>query len=137
MSVGCGTLHVLGVKFATSEVSAETLGIHRIASIELQVPYDVAFELSVEAVRGIKGSRMKETDRASGNIRARGQSLFGLGGNLISVQVRKVDESRTRVTVTIKLTCAPSAAVDYGRNAKNVRRAISFLWERAGNPLPI
>ncbi len=136
ISITLGTAHLVGVRLATSEASAETLGVHRIASIELQVSYDAAFELSVKAVQTIKGARMKETDRASGNIHAREQSLFNLGGNTISVEVRKVDESRTRVTVTIKLTCAPSAAVDYGRNAKNVKRAISFLWERGGNPLP-
>lgn len=133
MSIALGTMHLLGVGLATSEVSAETLGIDRIASIELQVPCDVAFELSVETVRGIKGARMKETDRASGNIHAREGSLFGLGGNMISVDVREVDESRTRVKVTVRPVGGPSAAVDYGSNAKILKRAISYLWERGGS----
>lgn len=100
------------------------VALHPSQTIELDVPFDAAFQLCIRGIESVLGGVVRESDPQRGRIDA----TFGLvNSERLTVIVERIDESRSRAIVESRrgLSMEParssqyvSALADFLRNAK-------------------
>lgn len=128
MSLILGFLHSRSVKRMPSGKSEKAIGVHHVRNVELQFPYDKAFNLCIESISLIKKCKIQKEDRSQGKIVAKTGMTWKTWGDVISFEVRKIDNDRTQVLVSSR-PAVRTTLVDYGKNLENVERISSFLKE--------
>lgn len=130
MSLILGSRHIRSVKRLQYRNSEDAMGVHHVRNVELQLPYDKAFDLCIESIRLIKKSKIQKKDISQGKITAKAGMTWKTWGDLISFDIRKIDNEKTQVIVSSRPTLR-ATLVDYGKNLENVERIISFLKEQS------
>jgi len=130
MSLILGFLHSWSVKRMPSGKSEEAKGVYHVRNIDLQLPYDKAFDLCIESLDLIKRCKIRKEDRSQSKIDARAGITWKTWGDTISFDVRKIDNDRTQVEVSSRPSVR-TTLVDYGKNLENVERISSFLKEQS------
>ena len=126
MSLILGFLHIRSVKQIPSGKPEEAMDVHHLRSIELQFPYDKAFNLCIESLSLIKKCKIQKENRSQGKIIAKAGMTWKTWGDVISFDMRKIDNNRTQVTVSSR-PIVRTTLVDCGKNLKNVEKIIRFL----------
>lgn len=130
MSLILGFLHSRSVKRMPSGKSEEAMDVHHLRNVELWLPYDKVFNLCVESLRLIKKCKIQKEDISQGKIVAKASMTWKTWGDVISFDVRKIDNDRTQVIVSSR-PAVRTTLVDYGKNLENVERISSFLKEQS------
>ena len=102
------------------------MDVHHLRSIELQLPYDKAFNLCIESLSLIKKCKIQKENRSQGKIIAKAGMTWKTWGDVISFDMRKIDNNRTQVTVSSR-PIVRTTLVDCGKNLENVEKIIRFL----------
>ena len=126
MSLILGVKHSRAVKRISSGNPKNDMGVHHIRNIELQIPYDEAFDLCIESLAEIKKSKVKAQDSPGGSINAKAGMNWKTWGDVITFEINKKDEN----VIQIKISSRPSVRttlVDYGKNLENVNKIIDYL----------
>jgi hypothetical protein len=130
MSLILGFLHSWSVKRMPSGKSEEAMGVHHVRNVELRLPYDKVFNLCVESLRLITKCKIQKEDHSQGKIVAKAGMTWKTWGDIISFEVRKIDNDRTQVMVSSR-PAVRTTLVDYGKNLENVERISAFLKEQS------
>ncbi len=110
---------------------SELLKCHHTREIEVDIPYDEAFDLCLKAVKSLK-CRIREANRNLGKIMAIKLTKVPLdwlfNQDLITVELQKLD-GRTRIKISSQLYPYPATEyyIDYGSNLENVERLVDLL----------
>jgi len=128
MSLILGFLHSRSVKRMPFGKSKEAMDVHHVRNIELRVSYDKAFDLCIESLNLIKRCKIRKEDRSQGKVDARAGMTWKTLGDVISFDVRKIDNDRTQIEVSSR-PAVRTTLVDYGKNLENVEKIIRFLKE--------
>ncbi len=108
--------------------SKETMGVHHVRNIELQVSYDKVFDLCIESLNSVKRCKINKENRPQGKIDARAGMTWKTWGDVVSFDVRKIDSDRTQIEVSSR-PVVRTTLVDYGKNLENVEKIIKFIKE--------
>ncbi len=98
--------------------------------MELRLLYDQAFDLCLSSVRAVRKGKIRGKDRPLGRIDLKAGMTWKTWGEVISFDLRRMDENRTRVEVSSG-PALRTTLVDYGKNLENVERIMGFLTRRA------
>ncbi len=126
MSLIAGSLHIHYVRQIRSGESEEALGVHHVRRVELRLPYEEAFDLCISSLNAVKKGRIRREDRPSGRIEAKAGMTWVSWGEVISFDLRRIDENRTRVEVSSRPVLR-TTLVDLGKNLENVERIAGTL----------
>ena len=126
MFIILGFLHTRAVQKIAGNRSGTSLGTFHVQKIELQLPYDRAFDLCVRSLDLIGRCRVEEEDRSRGIIIAKSPVNWKTWGDTISFDIREMNSDSTAVKVSSRPT-SWSTIVDYGKNLENVKTIVSFL----------
>ncbi len=111
--------------------SSELLKCYHTREIEIDIPYDEAFDLCLKAVKSLK-CNIREANRNLGKIMAIKPTKVPLdwlfNQDLITVELQKLD-GRTRIKISSQLYPYPTTEyyIDYGSNLENVEKIVDFL----------
>lgn len=114
--------------------SPELLRCYHTRELEMDVPYDEAFDLCLKAVKSLK-CKIRETNRNLGRIVAIKPTKVPLdwvfNQDLITIELRRIDDKRTGIKISSQLYPHPPTEyyVDYGSNLENIERIVSLLKE--------
>ncbi len=107
-------------------VTEETLGVQHVRDIDLEMPYDKAFDLCLSCLYLMQEVTVRQENRSTGEILAKTGGAWKTAGDQIAISVKKVDDSHTRVTVSSRPAWRWTI-VDNGRNLANVERIRGYL----------
>ena len=124
------SIHRWKVKIIATTDSPVDLGVHHDASIELQLPFDEAFDLCLESLRVIDANKVRKEDRAHGMIEAKTSVNRKTFGDIVSLVVSKLDDYNALVEVSSQ-PAVPTTLLDYGKNLGNVQQILRFLESRS------
>jgi len=97
--------------------------------IELQCPYDEAFNLCTLAVNVVRGRpRILRRDKSMGRIIAKTSVTIYSWGETITFNIRRISDNRTQVEISSKP--AIIQILDYGKNFENIEKIVAFLKEK-------
>ncbi len=105
--------------------------VHHVRHVELRLPYDQAFDLCISSVNAVKKGKIRMEDRPQGRIEARAGLTWTSWGEVISFDLRRIDEDRTRVEVSSKPVLR-TTLVDLGKNLENVEKIAGSLTLAVG-----
>lgn len=97
--------------------------------MELQLPYDDAFNLCIESLNVIKRHKIRRKDITEGKIVARAGITLWSAGEIISFYLNQIDDQKTRIEIASR-PLIPTRFFDYGKNVENVEKIIQFLRQR-------
>lgn len=108
-------------------------------SVELNLPFAEAYELSLGAALSVKGAELENTDEANGSIQCRAPRSKEAGVQELCLELEPISENKTRVVLSSqpRLSAVEHAlfgytlAVDGGKNKANLDLMISFLKQHA------
>jgi hypothetical protein len=126
MFIILGYLHNRAVNKIAGDISYGSMGTCHAQNIELQLPYERAFDLCIRSLDLIGRCRVLEEDRSEGMIVARSSVNWKTWGDTISYDISRTDNDSTAVKVSSRPT-SWSTLVDYGKNLENVKIIVSFL----------
>jgi hypothetical protein len=126
MFIILGFLHSLAVEKIAGDRSEEAMGTCHVRNIELQLPYERAFDLCIRSLDLISRCKVEEEDRSQGKIMARSSVNWKTWGDTISFDITRTGNESTAVKVSSRPT-SWSTLVDYGKNLENVKTIVSFL----------
>ena len=130
-SILLGSAHIFCVRRWSFLKYDRPLGVRHTRELELQLPYDGAFELCVQSVSSIKKCRILEKDQVRGTILAKTSlSWWKANRDLVSFGLRKIDDDRTHVEVSSR-PALRTVLVDFGKNLDNVERLTKFLKQNS------
>lgn len=94
--------------------------------IELQCPYDEAFNLCVSALNIVRGkAKILSKDRSMGYIIAKISITRTSWGETITFNIRRIDD-KTRIIISSK---SMMQIFDFGKNYENIEKITNFLKE--------
>jgi hypothetical protein len=123
-------IHRWSVKQMFSGKSKEAMNVCHVRNIDLQVSYDKAFDLCIGALNLIKRCKIRNEDRSQGKIDAKVGMTWKTWGDVISFDVRKIDNDRTQIEVSSR-PAVRTTLIDCGKNLENVKKIIRFLKEHS------
>lgn len=88
------------------------VALHPSRTIELDLPYEIAFDRCIEGIEGALGGIVREQNRERGTVEA----TFGLvNSERLSVTLERMSDGRTRTTVESRraLTAEPARGSQY------------------------
>ncbi len=100
--------------------------VRHVRHVELRLPYDQAFDLCISSLNAVKKGRIRREDRPSGRIEAKAGMTWKSWGEVISFDLRRIDENRTRVELSSKPVLR-TTLVDGGKNLENVEKIAGTL----------
>ena len=112
--------------------SPELLKCHHTRDLEMDIPYDEAFDLCLEAVKSLK-CKITEANRNFGKIVGIKPTKIPLdwvfNQDLITIELRRTDDERIGIKISSQLYPHPPGEyyVDYGSNLENVERIADLL----------
>ncbi len=115
--------------------SPELLKCHHTRELEIDMPYDEAFDLCIKAVKSLK-CKIREENRNLGKIIAIKPTKVPLdwifNQDLITIELRRLD-GRTKIRISSQLYPHPPTEyyVDYGSNLENVEKIVDMLLKHA------
>lgn len=130
MFIILGFLHSRAVEKIAGNRSEESMAVRQARNIELQLPYDRAFDLCIRSLDVISRCRVREEDRSQGRIMATASINWKTWGDTISFNIAAINNEKTAVKISSRPT-SRTTLVDYGKNLENVKAIVSFL-ERSG-----
>ena len=119
-------LHSWTVKRMPSGNTEESIGVHHVRNIELNLPYDMAFNLCLESLSLIKNCKVQNEDRAQGKILGKAGMTWKTFGDIISFEVSKNANNGIKVEVSSR-PAVRTTLIDYGKNLENVDKIIGFF----------
>ena len=126
MSIILGTFHHIITKKIKSKSSNNKSPVHQIREINLNVPFEKAFNLCVESVAKIKKGKLLKQDKANGIIEAKAGITWKTFGDEIKFKLKKEGEQSTLVEVSSR-PWVKTTLVDYGKNLENVNIIEGYL----------
>lgn len=107
----------------------------RTGTVEFPFPAPVVFRALEEAVGGLKGMEIQDSNRLAGHISLKtGASAFSWGEK-VTVSVLESGPARSRVQIASAAKTIAGSATTHGRNRKNVEhiiRATASVLEQHG-----
>ncbi|RLE64609.1 MAG: hypothetical protein DRJ38_05180 [Thermoprotei archaeon] len=98
--------------------------------VELECPYDEAFNLCTLALNAVKGgAKILSRNKSTGLITTKTGATIYSWGEVITFNIRRVSDNRTRIEITSK----PANIIqilDYGKNFENIEKIVAFLKEK-------
>ena len=88
------------------------VALHPSQTVELELPYEAAFERCVEGIEGVLGGIVRDSDVQHGRIDA----TFGLvNSERLTVTVERIDDKRSRAIIESRrgLSMQPARGSDY------------------------
>lgn len=131
MSLTLGLLHSWSIKRMSSGISEKTEGVHHVRNVELRLPYDKAYDLCIESISMIKKCRIKNEDRSQGKIDAKAGMTWKTWGDVISFDVRKINNDRIHVEISSR-PAVRTTLIDYGKNLENVETLVEYMNTHSG-----
>ena len=125
-SIVVGYLHKRSVRRMLYGEPEGAMEVRHVRHVELRLPYDQAFDLCLSSASAVKKSTIRTEDRSLGRIEAKAGMTRKSWGEVISFDLRRVDENRTRVEVSSK-PALWTTLVDGGKNLENVERIAETL----------
>lgn len=135
MSLIFVTVHKRLVRRISNDTSPETMGVHHVRRLELSLSYGTTFDVCLEALRSIKGCRVRDSDRSLGSIEAKTGSSWKTLGDSISIVVHEIGKG----LVHVKISSEPllrTTMLDFGRNLDNVQKICQFLIDHKEKTVP-
>ncbi len=129
-SLAVGYLHRLSVRRMPYGEPEGAMDVHHVRHVELRLPYDQAFDLCISSLSAVRKGGIRREDRPLGRIDVKAGMTWKTWGDVISFDLRRIDENRTRVEVSSG-PALRTTLVDYGKNLENVERIMGFLTRRA------
>ncbi len=120
-SILMGYLHKRSVRRMPYGEPEGAMEVRHVRHVELRLPYDQAFDLCLSSVRAVRKGKIRGKDRSLGRIEATAGMTWTSWGEVISFDLRRMDENRTRVEVTSRPVLR-TTLVDLGKNLENVER---------------
>ncbi len=100
------------------------VALHPSQTLELDMPYDVAFDRCIEGIEGVLGGVVRESDRQRGRIDA----TFGLvNSERLSVTLERMEDGRTRAIIESRRVLSTEPP----RGSQYVRALANFLQPSA------
>ncbi len=130
MALILGSLHIWSVRRMPYGEPEGAMEVRHLRRVELRLPYDQAFDLCLSSVRAVRKGKIRGKDRSLGRIEAKAGMTWTSWGEVISFDLRRVDENRTRVEVSSRPVLR-TTLVDLGKNLENVERIAGSLTRRA------
>jgi hypothetical protein len=128
-----GLLHIQAVKKISNREFSSHLRIHHTRDIDLQLPYDKAYDLCIKSLGHIKKCSIQNENPSEGRIVMKTGLNWKTWGDTITFDVKRINNNQTRVTVSSRPT-ARTTIVDYGKNLENVEKIVSFLKNKNSVP---
>ena len=100
-------------------------GVHQAHTLQLQIPYERAFERCQAALGSINVAKSEQLP-AEGRIKARTKISWKSFGEIVEFTLSKVNDNMTQVVITSK-PALPTTLFDYGKNSENVKKICAFL----------
>ena len=125
-------LHSWTVERMPSGNTEESIGVHHIRSIELDLPYDKAFNLCIQSLSSIKNCKIQTEDHVHGKILCKAGMTWKTFGDIIAFDVSKDANNRISIEVSSR-PAVRTTLIDYGKNLENVDKIIRFLNAYAKN----
>ncbi len=101
-----GYLHQRSVRRMPYGERDGAMEVRHVRRVELRLPYDQAFVLCTASLNGIKRVRIRREARPLGRIEARAGMTLVSWGEVISFDLRGIDENRTWVEVSSRTSPA-------------------------------
>lgn len=127
-----GLIHSRSVQRISHESTNQDMDVEHIKSIELKIPYNVAFEFCLEALDSIKKYKIKKKNKSRGSIYVKTGMTWKTWGDNILFKLFKINEKSTRVEISSKPTVR-TTLIDYGKNLDNIENIISYLKSKCCN----
>ena len=89
------------------------MDVHQVRNIELKV-HTIKLDLCIESLNLIKRSKIQNEDRTHGKIAARVSITWKTWGDVISFDVRRIDDDRTQIEVSSR-PVVRTTLFDYGK----------------------
>ena len=102
--------------------------IHHFRNINLNLPFDRAFDLCIESLSLINSCTIRNADRMNGKIIAKAGLNWRTWSDTITFTIRSRGDGRTDVELSSRPT-ARTTIIDFGKNLENVETIISFLTQ--------
>lgn len=118
---------------ATAAPRYGAMAVHQTRALELQLPYDQTFDLCLAALSSVRGAVVKEHDRAVGKVVAKTGLMGRSNGELLEIDVTRVDADKTRVNVSSRPRWSITIFDFTGKNLENVERITAFLSRENGS----
>lgn len=125
-----GLLHNQAVKKISDRSSGNNLRNHHIRVIDLQLPYDKAYDLCLKSLGLIKKCTVQNNNSSEGTIVATTGLNWKTWGDTITFDIKRINNNHSRVTVSSRPT-AKTTIVDYGKNLENIKRISAYLRENS------
>lgn len=94
--------------------------------IELQLPFNEAYEKCIESIRYIPGGKVTGENYAEGTILGKTGVNIWTWGDKLALHVEKINEETSKVHVQSRPAVA-TTVVDYGKNLKNIKTISNYL----------
>lgn len=130
-SIIMGYLHTRSVRRMPYGEHEGAMGVRHLRRVEVRLPYDRAFDLCLSSVGAVRKGGIRVKDRSLGTIEAKAGMTWKSWGEVISFNLRRIDETRTLVEVSSK-PVLPTTLVDLGKNLENVE-GIAGTLAQAGS----
>ena len=109
----------------------EAQKVRHVREIELQLPYNDAFNVCCESLASIQCCAIEKKDLSQGKIVAKAGTSLRSWGEVITFDIEQVDAWRTRVRVSSRSPLR-TTIIDWGKNLENVQKIAQYLKERGG-----
>ena len=126
MSAILVTWHQRAVKRLAPGASEAEMGVHHTRQVQVQRRYDEAFGLAVSSLQSVGKYKLRKEDKSSGQVEAKVSMSWKSFGEIISFNVRRIDDFRTQIEVSSRPSLGTTFA-DYGKNLENVEKISNFL----------
>ncbi len=134
MSLILGTINRRKVRQAHLPPHIDGSNVNQTGSVELSLPCDGAFDLSLSALTTIVKCSVKTANRETGQIMARTGRSWWSWGEKLTLHINRINSSHARVDVSSRQALG-TTIIDYGRNFENVAKLVSFLAQNSSKPL--
>ena len=126
-----GTFFGLAVAFISApkqiDLDGKEVPVRHEARLELELPYEKAFEKCLEAVRLMERVNKIKEDNTTGKIKADMNFSWSRGsGDVVEINLEKKDTQKTSVKISSR-PWLPITVADGGRNIHNVEQIVAAL----------
>jgi hypothetical protein len=118
------------------EKPEEAQTVHHVREIELQLPYNDAFNMCRESLASIQYCAIKKKDLSQGKIVAEKVPSWRSMGEVITFDIKQVNARRTHIIVSSK-PLLRTTIIDWGKNLENVQKITQYLRERGGHDIDV
>jgi len=129
MTLLLGYLHLMSVKKTGLADSKNAYDVKHSANMNVSLRYEDAFQLCLKSLEKVKTPAVQHQDSDQGMITAKTGKTWNTWGDIVSFQLRKVDEHVTSIEVESRP--AKFQIIDYGENLKNIHLIQTYLKEHA------